>query len=121
MVNYFPTYLLNTLHVVDNAILTNEFGQLIGTSTQEDSRKESLATLTAALQRYTIKSLEHCNLGHSEYTHLLIQGGHYYLIPLSQQYTLGLALSQAIDDTYQLIQQVQQLFTEYQVQNTRLV
>jgi hypothetical protein len=120
VVNQFPNFLLNSLRVVDNAILTNEFGRLVGASTH-DASKESLATLTAALQRYTIKSLEHCNLGRSEYTHLVIQGGHYYLIPLSPQYTLGLALSQPSDDTYQLIQQVQQLFTEYQVEHARLV
>ena len=118
--NHFPIFLLNTLQAVDNAIITNEFGCLVSSGTN-DVMKESLATLTAALQRYTVKSLEHCNLGRSEYTHLVIQGGHYYLIPLSQQYTLGLALSQPSDDTYQFIQQVQQLFTEYQVQKTIVV
>ena len=118
--NHFPNFLLNTLQTVDNIIITNEFGCLVS-SGANDVVKESLATLTAALQRYTIKSLEHCNLGRSEYTHLVIQGGHYYLIPLSQQYTLGVALSQPSDDTYQFIQQVQQLFTEYQVQKTMVV
>lgn len=120
MVNQFPNFLINTLHIIDNAIITNEFGRLVGTSTYEH-HKESLAPLTAALQRYTVKSLEHCNLGHSEYTHLVIQGGHYYLIPLTQHYTLGLALSQPTDDTYQFIQQVQQLFTEYQAQHAIVV
>jgi predicted regulator of Ras-like GTPase activity (Roadblock/LC7/MglB family) len=120
-VNHFPNVLLSNFNNIDSLVLTNEFGRLIGSNTGTQHHSEHLATLTAALQRYTIKSLEHCNLGHSEYTHLVIQGGHYYLIPLSQQYTLGLALNQPSDDTYQFIQQVQQLFTEYQAQPAILV
>ena len=119
--NRFSNVLLRNFNNIDSLVLTNEFGLLIGSDTGTQQHSERLATLTAALQRYTIKSLEHCNLGHSEYTHLVIQGGHYYLIPLSQQYTLGLALNQPSDDTYHFIQQVQQLFIEYQAQPAILV